>query len=67
LTFDDLKKRLESSGATIAALKLGFNQEKGYTTFECSLKVHKQDLFDQAQRTMSSLSSIPGVIKATWS
>jgi putative Mg2+ transporter-C (MgtC) family protein len=66
LTFDDLKKRLESSGATIVALKLGFNQEKGYTTFECSLKVHKQDLFDQAQRTISALSSIPGVIKATW-
>jgi putative Mg2+ transporter-C (MgtC) family protein len=67
LTEDEFKKRVETFGLRVLAMKLDYDLGKQQKTFSSELKLSRAERFDTPSKVVASLSQTPGVLQIAWS
>ncbi len=63
---EEVRKKLESLGATVQAIKLTYLLEKKQQTIFCDLKIKRPERFEFSAKALDFLCRLPGVQEVSW-
>ena len=62
----ELRQKIEGVGMAVKSARFNHDLEKQHRTVIYEVKLNKKDVFDKANRTVTEISKVPGVVQVRW-
>jgi len=62
----ELRQKIEAAGVAVKSVRFNHDLEKQQRTIIYEVKLSKRDVFDKANRAVTEISKVPGVLQVRW-